>query len=281
MPQPFANLDGLLRLSYREGVDISRPLLRVLTDLYVQEKSHTREEEQQYVELVLRLLPATDVATRIAVARKLAAYRQTPAPILEALRKDKPEVAACISPPTSIANADIEVATAPLAEPSDHSIPVIAAEEIVASPVHEWPISAGGLGDDFLRADRAGRAALLKRLNSPVTGREPTFDLLVRPGARERLERAALARDPHEFARELRLSLGISSRVAFRIVQDDSGEPLAVAARMLDIAPDAFTRILLFLNPRIGESVERVFALVKLYRELTPAAGVPVLASWR
>src|SRR5262245_61621016 len=94
MRRAFANLDGLVRLSNTEGVDIRRPLLRVLTDLYVQEKSHTREEEQQYVELTLRLLPAVDASTRFAIARKLATYRLTPAAIREALVRTAPEIAA-------------------------------------------------------------------------------------------------------------------------------------------------------------------------------------------
>ena len=40
----FPGFDGLMTLSRREGVDIRPTLLRVLTDLYVQARSHTADE---------------------------------------------------------------------------------------------------------------------------------------------------------------------------------------------------------------------------------------------
>ena len=73
-----SNLDGLVDLSRRRGIDVRPSLLRVLTDLYVQQKRHTADEERQYAELAVRLLPKVDVATRAAVAAKLAAYPAPP-----------------------------------------------------------------------------------------------------------------------------------------------------------------------------------------------------------
>ena len=40
-------------------------------------------------------------------------------------------------------------------------------------------------------------------------------------------------------------------------------------------------RVLLFLNPAIGQSVERVYDLARLYDELTPAAAERMVAIWR
>ena len=40
-------LDGLVKLSNRDGVDIRPTLLRVITDLYLQKTDHTAEEAQQ------------------------------------------------------------------------------------------------------------------------------------------------------------------------------------------------------------------------------------------
>ena len=96
-----------------------------------------------------------------------------------------------------------------------------------------------------------------------------------------RLESAALQRNPAEFARVLERALGIGKGLAERITRDDSGEPLVVAARALGMNAAVLHRVLLFLNPAIGHSVERVYDLARLYDELTPAAGEYMVAVWR
>src|SRR4029453_16137721 len=74
----FPGFDGLMTLSRREGVDIRPTLLRVLTDLYFQARSHSPDEERQFVELTSRLIEQVDDATRAAVRARLAIYRGTP-----------------------------------------------------------------------------------------------------------------------------------------------------------------------------------------------------------
>jgi hypothetical protein len=96
-----------------------------------------------------------------------------------------------------------------------------------------------------------------------------------------RLENAALRRNPGEFSRMLERALGISRGLAERIARDPSGEPVVVAARALGMTAAVLHRILLFLNPAIGQSVERVYDLARLYDELTPAAGERMIAIWR
>jgi uncharacterized protein (DUF2336 family) len=68
-------------------------LLRVLTDLYVQKLTHTDDEERHYTELALRLLDTVDVATRTAVATRLARHLAPPRRILERLAGDLPGIA--------------------------------------------------------------------------------------------------------------------------------------------------------------------------------------------
>ncbi len=114
MWQSNANLDGLVDLSRRQGVDVRPSLLRVLTDLYVQQKSHTAEETLQYAELAMRLLPVVDVPTRAAVAAKLAPYEYTPAAVLELLRRDVAEVARLVD--------GVEPATPPSAKPTTQEL---------------------------------------------------------------------------------------------------------------------------------------------------------------
>src|SRR6185369_675605 len=81
----FPGFDGLMTLSRREGVDIRPTLLRVLTDLYVQARSHTADEERQFVELTSRLIEQVDDATRAAVRARLAIYPGTPTEIMDKL----------------------------------------------------------------------------------------------------------------------------------------------------------------------------------------------------
>ena len=54
-----------------------------------------------------------------------------------------------------------------------------------------------------------------------------------------------------------------------------------VAAKALGMTAAVLQRILLFLNPAIGQSVERVYDLARLYDELTPAAAERMLTIWR
>src|SRR5580693_2677263 len=81
----FPGFDGLMTLSRREGVDIRPTLLRVLTDLYVQARSHTGDEQRQFVELTSRLIDQVDDATRAAVRARLAIYPGTPPEIMAKL----------------------------------------------------------------------------------------------------------------------------------------------------------------------------------------------------
>src|SRR5262245_55516461 len=93
MLSTLPTLDGLIGLAHQDGVDVRPTLLRVLTDLYVQKPTHTREEEHRFTELVLSLLAGVDVAARAAVARKLAAYTAAPHAVILRLARDVIEVA--------------------------------------------------------------------------------------------------------------------------------------------------------------------------------------------
>ena len=48
------NLNGLVELANRDGVDIRPTLLRVMTDLYVQKPVHTEQEEQHFTEAIVK-----------------------------------------------------------------------------------------------------------------------------------------------------------------------------------------------------------------------------------
>jgi uncharacterized protein (DUF2336 family) len=303
------NLDGLDDLARQRGVDTRPTLARVLTDLYVQKPAHTLDEDTHYTELVLRLLDAVDVATRAVVAHKLATYAAAPRAVMLRLARDVIDVAdpvlrhspclpgaelAAISKEcgpahaAAIAARSAHIATsvraaearAPMARSSASSfLPrssqwrQLIGEAETAAPA---PVETG-LGELFLVAASDERRVILANLDpaEPIPPRQVPSDSVAR------LEAAALARRPEEFADELARALGVNGEIARRMTQDDGGEPLLIAAKALDMPSDVLVRILLFVNPTIGESVSRVFALAQLHAELPRAAALQVLASLR
>jgi hypothetical protein len=62
---------------------------------------------------------------------------------------------------------------------------------------------------------------------------------------------------------------------------DPSGEPLLVAAKALAMPSVALQRILMFIDPAIGESVQRVFDLAGLYERVSRDAAHKIIDSMR
>jgi hypothetical protein len=306
------NLEGLDKLARRNGVDIRPTLVRVLTDLYVQKPLHTSEEEQHYTELTLRLIESVDVPTRGVVARKLASYASAPAKVVCYLARDVPEVAEplllhspCLSSiqlleiigdlgpryAAIIARRQPFKATAP----QDHPLPAPVAEppppvssETNARPA--WadeapapkPAGDSQLGEVFLAADREQRRIILTNLGTGEQGQLPPPSWQEgAPGTVRRLEAHAISHRPDMFAAELEIALGISGELARRIVVDDSGEPLLVVVKALGMPSPVMLRVLLFLDPALGQSVDRVFDLARLYEKIAQEAAVRVVNSLR
>ena len=95
------------------------------------------------------------------------------------------------------------------------------------------------------------------------------------------LESSALKHNTSALIRELERALGVSHRQARRIVEDEQGEPIVVAAKAMCIPADVLQRILLFMNPRIGQSVDRVYELAALYNEINVEAACRLIAILR
>jgi uncharacterized protein (DUF2336 family) len=248
------SLDSLVDLACRDGVDIRPTLLRVVTDLYVQKPGHSAEEETQYVELALGLIQAVDQATRAIVASTLAAYPAAPVAVLALLAEfpqapasEKPHAESAFKPQTK---------TAPK------------------------PSARNELLEEFFAARSDERRLILINFDVTTEGEARRLP----PASAEtlhRLENAALQHNPGEFARVLERALGIDHALAERIARDENGEPIVIAARALGMNASMLQRVLLFLNPVIGQSVERVYDLARLYDDLTPAAAERMLAIWR
>jgi hypothetical protein len=69
--------------------------------------------------------------------------------------------------------------------------------------------------------------------------------------------------------------------MARQIAEDPGGEPLACAARAIGMSSEIFERIILFLDPELGASVNRVYRLSRLYDALSERVALIVLAAWR
>jgi hypothetical protein len=275
----LSGLDGVAALGKRAGADVRPTMLRVLTDLYVQKLTHTAEEERHYSELALRLLDAVDEPTRRVVAGRLSRHLSPPMAVLRRLAGDLPEIAASLhSPPSPPPVVEHRRAAAPP--------PVVARTPEPTATSIDTPQSldtatAAHLNALFFAADAKERRLILCNLEivAPLPSARPSMAREAELG--ERLEAAALARKHEEFAQLLSRALQIPRAQARHILRDELGEPLIVAAKALGIAREVVYRILLFANPTVGHSVERVHALAALYDEITPQAAQGMVAIWQ
>jgi len=270
-PPLFPGFDGLMTLSRREGVDIRPTLLRVLTDLYVQASAHSGDEERQFVELTSRLIDQVDDATRAAVRARLAIYPGTPAEVLKKLGLKPANPDACVP----VAR---EIPASPLPAPPVR--PPSEAELRMASNLSMQPKDAAEINDMFFAASASERALILHDL--PETPLKASARIPAARAARaiETLEMAAFAADIENFTLELGETLILPARIAAQVVGDPGGEPLACAARALDMPSAVFQRVLMFLNPEFA-SVNNVYRLSRLYDRLSERSALIMLAAWR
>ena len=312
----LSNLDSLIGLARYDGIDVRPTLLRVLTDLYVQKPTHSAEEEQHYTELALRLIEAVDIITRKTVADRLVKYPAAPLAVLRRLACDIAEFAKLEiqkranepaiphDPPSTVTASAITrlrpptrtvptpacalfASSAPTGMVS-HGKPVVHANaqpsagerHANARDVGERDVGERDIGEVFYAATPEKRRIIL--LETEISATAPAIAAQAPP--REiagRLEAAALGGRPDIFINELEQALNLSRASAQRIVNDTSGEPMVVAAKALAMPIDVFQRIVLFINPAIGRSIERVYSLSALYEELPADAALRLVAVWR
>jgi len=229
-PLLFPGFDGLMTLSRREGVDIRPTLLRVLTDLYVQADAHSADEERQFIELTSRLIEEVDDATRAAVRARLAIYPGTPVEVLRrlGLRRSSPDQVVPVAP---------EIPAPPPVEAAS------AEQPRMSSNLSMQPNDAAEISDMFFRANANERALILHNfLQTPL---KASARIPAQRAARaiETLEMAAFAADIENFTLELGEALILPARVTAQVVNDPGGEPLACAAKALDMPGPVFQRV--------------------------------------
>jgi hypothetical protein len=276
-PTALAGRKGLLDLADGNGIDMCASLLRTLTDLYLQRPLHTPEDEHYYTELALRLIDAAEVSERAALAARLASYPSAPMPVLERLARDVIEVAGPILKHSHLKSA---------AEAPGGALSQMAASSPSSASPAVRPCGPGDavepseLADLFYHAGAAERRLILINLEYALF--LPSRPLsAVRGTDVWRLEAAALLHEPEALIRELGKLLGISQMQASRIVNDELGEPMVVAAKAIDLSSGLLQRLLLFLSRCVGQRFDRMHELAQLYREVTADAAWRLVTIWR
>lgn len=236
----FPRLDDLVELAVA-GADIRPALLAALTDMYVQRPFHTREEDQQYCELVQRLLEGVDRGTRAAVAAKLFDYPATPPALLKILAQQADPERGQAEPPAASSRELTELFAAATSE--ERRLILI----ILDLAVESFADTASSVAIDTIRG----------------------------------LESLALQRRTEAFVASLARVLDVADTQGRWIVEDARGEPIVVAAKSIGMPIEVLQRVLLFVNPAISHSIPRVYALVRLYEEITTGAAQQLVAIWR
>ena len=263
-----------------------RPCCGVLTDLYLQRPTHTPEDERYYTELALRLIDASDSSQRAALAARLARYPSAPRLVIQRLARDAIEVAGpilehspCLTPEELRAIAadcggvHAEIIAGRTADPPACS------RKAVLAPLPRRKAEASELSELFFAAGSAERRLILINLDYAIFTPSQPLATLNRTDV-WRLESAALQRHTEAVVNELNRTLGVSRVQARRIVNDELGEPIVVAARALTLPGDVLQRMLLFMNLRVGQSVTVFYELAELYREISVEAARRLIAIW-
>lgn len=279
-PEAFAELEDLLDLG--SGIDMRTTLLRVLTHLYLQRPTHTPEDEHYYTELALRLIDAADISERAALATRLAPCPSAPRAVIERLARDVIEVAAPILKNSPCLTADDLEG---IAEQHGAAHAAVIAARSPAAPTVKAVAPANAaqaceLSELFYAADASERRLILINLDYALLIPSQRLAAIQRADV-WRLESAALQHNTETLIGELARTLGVSRAQTRRIVNDEMGEPMVVAAKAVDLPAETLRRLLLFMTPWAGQSVDRVYELAELYGEISVEAACRLISIWR
>src|SRR5690606_2892793 len=138
------------------------------------------------------------------------------------------KIAACPSAPEAVRRRLLK-------EPATPGAP---AEAASAEPFGGARAEASELSALFFAASAEERRLILLNLPySPLPGATPLPPTVARE-AIHRLEAAALGRNAEAFARELERTLAISRELARHLMDDESGEPIVIAAAALGMSAE-------------------------------------------
>jgi len=133
----------------------------------------------------------------------------------------------------------------------------------------------------FLIARPDQRVEILLAAQRMQLGRAPRPPLAATPAVLDELEMAAVARQPARFVAALAQALDCEPGLAQAMVDDASGEPLAVALAALGAANDVIVRVLISNDLMAGAAYERIRTLARLQNALDRNAAMMIVAALR
>jgi uncharacterized protein (DUF2336 family) len=131
----------------------------------------------------------------------------------------------------------------------------------------------------FARPDQ--RVEILLAAQRMQLGRPPASPPSTPSTVLEELELTAVARQPARFVATLAEALDCDSGLAQRIVEDASGEPLAIALAALGASNEVLVRVLTSNDLAAGESYGRIRTLARLNNALDRNAATMIVAAMR
>jgi hypothetical protein len=292
----------LTELAQRDGADVRPLLLRVLTDLYLQQPTPSAADRARFAELACRLLDSVEIGIRTDIAQRLAHHAGTPASVAARLARDDIRAADPIlrnSPVLGEAELhailDANGIAHAIAIAGRSDLPDSVARRLRGSVVHRArPQNLRSA--DFPNRDRALTRTLARRyLVAGTDERQMILTALpvcaateyegvlraLDAGSVQRLERAALLHHTQRFIALLEEQVGLPADIVMAMLRDPTGDPLAVLCRALDIPLHAASRMLLFLHRQNGASMRHVFALSERIERVETVAARRLLGAWR
>jgi len=271
--------DILTELDDRPGAEMTARLLLALTALYIQRPTHTGEEQQQYIELALRLIDKVEAATRTAVARILQRHPNAPAEVVE--RLGGRQCSRDGGPEGELTRDQYSAGD----QPFEGNLHLADREWASTPPPRDTPAGRQlAITPEFGGAFFAASAEERRRLLSLVE-RGCCDDVEAASEDSERcygkVDTAALPGQIGEFAREFGQLIDIPTGLCERMLNDPSGEPMVVAAKATGMPIAMLQRILLLVSASASYSVERVYDLTELYHRLDDRSARNILALWR
>ena len=133
----------------------------------------------------------------------------------------------------------------------------------------------------FLCARPNQRIEILLAAQRSQLGRPTASSVPMRSTSLDELELAAVARQPERFVALLAEALECERELAQKIVDDATGEPLAVALAALGAANEVSVRILISNDLLAGATYQRIRALARLNNALDRNAAMMVMAALR
>jgi outer membrane biosynthesis protein TonB len=199
-------------------------------------------------------------------------------PVLAAVPTPVTEPQPIVAPQPAVTPPSVQTAAPVEALPADEPVEEIAIEE--SSTALDATV-AGELNDLFFTATIEERRLILLNLHVAAPTSPGKVSIVRDPNIGQSLEAAALGDHRDDFTKQLAEALHIPHEQARRIARDDHGEPLVVAVKALGISRDVVYRLLIFVNPAVGHSVERVHTLATLFDEMTAPAAESMIAIWQ